>query len=220
MKAKKMLTLGSLAAFIILVVVVLLITVFDVFKSEDEKAVEDVFNAQMELIQGDKSALADLELEGRYGNSVELFLSTTQFGEAQSLAVDKALDNFTYDIKEVNIIEGKEGSYPMTVEVVYTVDAYPIVDSLSDDYLSKPEDHLTDEELELFNNGTDEEKGEMVVKLVEAYQENVVNVKPVTEKHSVAYIVYEDGTVEFAQGNDISYLIKSVLGMASDSVVE
>ncbi len=221
MKDKKLLTIGSLVAFVALIVVVLLFTVFDVFKSGDEKAVEDLFEAQMSAVKGDNEKLEDLDLGDMYGSSLEMFMSNIGFSEAQQTAADKALKDFEYDVKEVNILS-EEDKYPMTIEVIYTLDTYPIVNSLSTQYLEKPEDHLSDEELNLFENGSEDEKSEMVTKLVLKYNEDLAkgDIKAVTEKHSIAYEVLEDGTINFAPGNDFNYLIRSVLGMASDLAIE
>lgn len=212
MEKKKSLIVVS----IIVIVAVAIGVIFIGGSSDQEKQVIEVFEAQMDSIKGDNSGLKKLDLVDEYGDFTDSFVSKTQFSPTQIKAVDVAKSNFTYKVVEVKTHENGSST---TYEIIYDVDAYPVVNSMSE-YTNNPEKYLSAEQLELYKNGTSAEKVEMSKVLLDLYSENIEKIKPVRERHSVSYVISSSGDVEFALGNSSDDLIGSVLGMKSDYVVE
>ncbi len=216
MKTKNILIVGAVVAFVVAILLIIAMQT-GFFNSKEEKKVEDIFEAHMEAIKGNNSKLESENLLNVYGNSTENFVLNMGFSESQSIAVAKALKEFDYSIEEITSLksDGKE-----IVKITYRVDSYPVVNWLNIEYMEQPEKHLTKEELDMFKDGTDEEKTKIVQKLIQLYEDNIDNIKPTKETHEINYVIDSNNNVMFAQGNSFDYLIKSVLGMASDNKID
>lgn len=212
---KKSFTTISIIAVIIFVAIV---SIFAFVKSSsaDEDKVSEVFEAQMNSIKGDDIGLKDLGIEEQYKDIAENFINKVQFSPIQLKAVEVAINDFNYKVVEVKTHENGDSD---TYEVIYEVDAYPVVNSMSE-YTNNPEKYLTPEQLELYKNGTDEEKVEMSIVLLEAYANNIEDITPVKERHSVSYVIDGSGNVVFAIGNSADDLVASILGMKTDYKID
>ncbi len=218
MTAKKPMVAASVITITLVVAVILVFVFVKPFESKEEKSALDLFEAQMTYIGGDDSGLKDSGYYEDYETSVNDFYQTYAFNDSQKPAFEKAHKEFEYKVDDVT---SKEKDGKTTVTITYEVDVYPILDpATQDEFFENPEKYLTEEELEKFNNGTDEEKRDMGVILITKYHESLSDIKPETQKYSVSYVVDKDGKVEFALGNSMEVLIGTVVGMNTDKKIE
>ncbi len=179
--------------------------------SSDNKDVNEFFDAQMAAVKGDNSEVADLGYEMDY--SVEtlgvLAQSGLTYNQNQSVAANKALDEFTYKILDVTEVE--EGVY----ELKYEIDSYPIVSSQLD-YTGYPEKYLTDEELEIYNNKSDyssEEVSAVIEKLMNEYYAALPSITPDRVVGYVTYVEVE-GKIAIQDMSQFKDVVKTILGVS------
>ncbi len=205
----------AIVVSLVVVITVIVVLITSGVISFNDKSAQTSMDAYLEGLQGDNSELKDLGIDQDVSKIKDDIISGYGFSEAQYNTAIGLYDKTSIKVEEEIAVE-EDDEY---VDVVYTIEMFPIID-LFIVIMENAEEYGLTEVVEVLGSedSTQEEIQQSTAELLAKYNEEITKVESVKETYKVRMMRNDKGALEFVEddnGNlkDLEDLILTVPGV-------